>query len=453
MPARTTARAALWLSLTAVALSGCRNPKTDTAVDCASPEANAGVDMSAEVDDVISLTAVESQVCSRLTPNYTWSFESLPLDSQVDDSTFTDNNSESAVETSFEPDVVGTYVVSVTVDDGIETSAADLVVIDIVSGNERPVADCGDNLTGEVGDLLQLDGSDSMDPEGAALEYAWSLATVPAESAMTSNDLYDSSTDAPTLVPDAAGVYITSLIVSDGDQWSEPDYCSLTIGSGNESPYADAGDSKVYPPCVDNTIQLNGNGSYDPEGIELEYLWSVVTVPAGSIANDGDFDDPANGSPSFTWDRAGEYTFQLMVSDGETWSAPDLVAAEITDKADNEAPEANAGDDQSLSLSADCVSSSYEWTCEDCSESSVELDGSGSEAEDGDDITFSWTETSGDLEIVAPSSAFTSVNTPSMTATYGTSDSVSYTVELTVSDCELSDTDEVTVQISCTGEN
>ena len=75
--------------------------------------------MSAEVDDVISLTAVESQVCSRLTPNYTWSFESLPLDSQVDDSTFTDNNSESAVETSFEPDVVGTYVVSVTVDDGV----------------------------------------------------------------------------------------------------------------------------------------------------------------------------------------------------------------------------------------------------------------------------------------------------------------------------------------------
>ena len=453
MPARTTAHAALWLSLVALALSGCRNTKTDTAEECAAPEANAGIDMSAEVDDVIALSATDSQVCSRLTPNYTWSFESLPLESQVDDSTFTDNNSESAVETSFEPDVVGTYVVSLTVEDGVDTSAADLVVIDIISGNERPIANCGDNLAGDVGELIALDGSASHDPEGAALEYSWALATVPTESAMTSVDLYDSSTDSPTLIPDVAGVFIASLVVSDGDQWSEPDYCSLTINSGNEVPYADAGDSKVYPPCVDNTIQLNGNGSYDPEGIELEYLWSVVTVPTGSSAGDSDFDDPALGSPQFTWDLSGEYTFQLMVSDGETWSAPDLVAAEITDRADNEAPEANAGDDQSLSLSADCVSSSYEWSCEDCSESSVELDGSGSEAEDGDDITFSWSESSGDLDILAPSSAFTSVGTPTMEATYGSTDSLSYTVELTVSDCELSDTDEVTVEISCTGEN
>jgi hypothetical protein len=453
MAAPNIASAVLGFSLIAIALSGCRTDKRDTAEECGVPIANAGVDASSTVDNAVTLDAASSEICDRLSPTYSWSFESVPIDSQVDDSTFTDNNSDSAVQVSFEPDVVGTYVVSLSVNDGINMSASDLVVIDIVSGNERPAADCGDNLTGEIDEIIKLDGSASTDPEGSELEFAWSLATVPAESSLASTELFDASGPTPTLVPDVAGVFVASLIVSDGDQWSDPDYCSISVGSGNETPYADAGESAVYPPCTDDSVALNGYGSYDPEGVALEYLWSVVTVPAGSTATDSNIDDATLPNPLFTWDTSGEYTFQLMVSDGEIWSAPDLVALEIVDRDYNEAPEANAGDDQTISVSADCTSTSYVWACEDCSESSVDLDGSGSDAEDGDDITFSWTDSSGLLQIAAPNSAYTAVSTPSLEASFGSTTTTTYSVELTVSDCELSDTDSVDIEVSCTGES
>jgi hypothetical protein len=82
------------------------------------------------------------------------------------------------------------------------------------SQNQAPTADVSaDASTVDVGTQVTLDGSDSSDPGGDDLTFIWSLDT-PSGS---STSLSDPSAEQPTFTPDAAGDYIATLEVSDGD--------------------------------------------------------------------------------------------------------------------------------------------------------------------------------------------------------------------------------------------
>ncbi len=59
--------------------------------------------------------------------------------------------------------------------------------------------------------------------------------------------------------------------------------------------------------------QLDGSASYDPDYDMLDYLWTVESAPAGSVAG---FSDPYAMSPTFTPDFVGYYTLRLTVADG-----------------------------------------------------------------------------------------------------------------------------------------
>ena len=139
--------------------------------------------------------------------------------------------------------------------------------------------------------------------------------------------------------------------------------------------------------------------------------------------------------------------------DGTLWSAPDVVTYSIPDRSENLSPIANAGDDQTVDDSADCTGSSYtEYSCEDCDPEVLELDGSGSYDPNGDDITYYWSEASGELAISMPYSAFTEVTTPEMAADLSTTNTTVWTVTLDVADCAISSSDTITITYECTGE-
>lgn len=424
----------------------------DTAGACTGPSlTTVSEDQSLTLGSMASVEA-EGKVCEG-DVSYAWTVESVPVDSQIGTD---DLNVSEPPTATFTPDVVGTYVVSVSAEDATGTrSAAEFVVVTVTSGNAAPVADCGANLTGEEDQRVDFDGTGSQDPEGASLTYQWTLSAVPDCSTLTpgGNDIFNGNSASPSLVPDCSGVFMVGLAVSDGEQWSEPDFCTVTVTSGNQAPIADAGDSTTLSACTEQNYELDGFGSYDPEGSALTYQWSLLSAPSGSAASDTSFNDATLANPTFRWDVAGAYTFGLQVSDGELSSSPDVVTYTFVEETENHAPVANAGDDVTIDATTECSTASYVFTCDDCEAEEIDLDGSASDdPRDGDDLGFLWSESTGDLTIASRYSAVTTATTPSFPSEYDVTTTRTWSVDLTVSDCADSDTDSLTVTYTCTGE-
>jgi hypothetical protein len=445
------------LGLVAIfAIGSCTGPdneltQADQPDPCDGPTADIATPMiSIKLGETATIVGTGTVCAEKGDPIYTWNVDAVPQGSATATSSL---DLGKPTEPSVTPDMVGTYVVSLVVSDTAgATSATEYAVIEVSSGNAKPIADCGGNQVAEVDQRVDFDGSASADPEGAALEYRWTLTAVPDCSERLPSDIYNGATAVASIVPDCSGVFLAGLVVSDGENWSEPAYCSVSVAGENDPPIADAGDSATLAPCTDDDFQLDGFGSYDPEGEPLTYSWSVVSAPPGTDDEEYMFNDPTLPNPIFHWTATGEWIFLLQVFDGVQWSAPDIVTLTFVDESLNEPPIANAGDDKSVSVSPECDTSSYTWTCEDCPAKEVKIDGSMSDDPvDGDELDFHWVEVgSSDLDIVAPYSPVTEVVTPTFPATFGTTLTKTWTMELTASDCNAEDTDTMVITYTCT---
>ncbi|MBM4256908.1 MAG: hypothetical protein FJ147_13550 [Deltaproteobacteria bacterium] len=224
--------------------------------------------------------------------------------------------------------------------------------------NHPPVSNAGPDQTHTVGTTVQLDGTQSSDPDGQLLTFAWTLVSKPTSSTAT---LTDPTSPAPTFTIDVAGDYIAQLTVSDG-LLSSTD--TVTISTSNSAPIADAGNDTGGQ--VGTTITLDGSGSSDSDGNALTYQWTLVSKPATSSAT---LTDPTSVTPSFAIDVFGDYVVQLIVNDGTVNSAADTVTISTL----NSPPVAHAGADQSTHVNE-----------------TVTLDGTGSSDVDGNSLTYRW---------------------------------------------------------------
>jgi hypothetical protein len=440
---------------TMLSLFACGDEKVvDTATRCDAPVSSAGADVSGTLGALVTLDGSASTFCEKYADQvtFTWTFESVPAGSALDESALSDNRTATAVAPGFAPDAVGDYTLHLVVSDPDATSAEDVVVVHVTSTDNAPIADCGPNVEGKIGEAATLDGSLSNDPEGAELSFSWSLTDVPDCSTRSSSDIFNPGGPTPSVVPDCDGIYTVSLVVSDGVQYSEPDICTINVASSNRPPVADAGESEELGSCADNPISLDAYGSYDLDGDEITYQWTVIEVPSGSASTDTSFSDSTAADPKFTWDIPGSYTFQVQVYDGTDWSSPDIVTYLINEESENHRPSANAGDDVTIEAESDCEASSYVWTCADCEEQQLELDGSASFDPEGDELSYTWNEATGTVIFSSRYSALSSGVIPAQSATYGVATTMSLTVELSVADCQLSDNDTFTVSYSCTGQ-
>src|SRR5262245_46903798 len=139
-----------------------------------------------------------------------------------------------------------------------------------------------------------------------------------------------------------------------------------TVSNSNTPPIANAGPD-LGKVATGTLITLNGSGSSDPNGDSLTYSWTLLSKPAGSTAV---LNNPTSASPTFTVDRVGDYTAQLIVSDGKANSTPDTVLVTTN----NVAPVANAGPDLG-NVGPGAI---------------VTLNGSASFDPNGDPLTYSW---------------------------------------------------------------
>jgi hypothetical protein len=179
---RVMALPSLFLLASFVACGDKVEDSTETGVAVNTPpSANAGVDQTVSADGAVSLDGSGSYDADGDTLTYRWEFEHVPDDSTIQskEAPFSRNGSAEAATTTFTPDAIGTYVVSLWVSDGEEQSAKDYVVITTQTPDTLPVADAGDDVTVDVDAVVSLDGSGSYDPLGRAVTYAWTIVDTP----------------------------------------------------------------------------------------------------------------------------------------------------------------------------------------------------------------------------------------------------------------------------------
>ena len=289
--------------------------------DNETPVADAGPDLTATTGETVTLQG------SGYDPDgdplsYAWSIVGAPAGSVAA------LDAADTASPTITPDVSGDYVIGLTVDDGSNTSAMDIMTLtanDSAPANSAPVADAGADQSVSTGDTVTLDGSGSYDPDGDSLTWEWTLDSQPAGSSAT---LSAADTVSPTFVADVAGDYVATLVVHDGALSSTADTVVVTATDpvgGNTAPVADAGPDQSV--ITGDTVYLDGTGSYDPDGDTLSWQWSLVQAPPGSQAT---LDQATSASPSFVADLDGSYTVRLVVDDGQTQSLHDDVSITAT---------------------------------------------------------------------------------------------------------------------------
>ena len=299
-----------------VAYIDARNANLDVFVSTLSfnrpPVANAGPDQNIHANGLVTLDGSGSSDPDGNPITYAWSFLSRPPGSSAAFSNPT------VVNPTFVADQPGDYQVQLIVTDSFGgISQPDQVVISTL--NSAPIAEAGlDQAITLIGTTVQLDGTQSYDPDGDSITYEWTFASMPTGSNAT---LTNANTAAPTFLADVYGTYLVRLIVS--DPWTQSGDTML-VSFENVQPVANAGTSQSAH--VGETVTLNGSGSSDANGNPLTFSWAITSFPAGSAAA---IANPTAMNTTFVPDVAGTYVIQLVVNDGLLDSTPSTTQVQV----------------------------------------------------------------------------------------------------------------------------
>lgn len=262
------------------------------------PVAEAGPDQSVPVGTTVQLDGSASSDVEGSPLTFLWTLTSQPSGSTASLSDVTLVNPTLTV------DVVGSYVVSLVVNDGTDNSLPNAVLV--TAQNTRPVANAGLDQTVIPGETVQLDGSGSSDPESDPLTYQWTLLSRPVSSAAA---LSDATLSNPTFVADLDGTYLVELIVNDGTDHSVAD--SVSITATNPAPTLNPiGNQSVV---LGQTLLLTLSGS-DPNSDPLSFGATTIPLPANMTLNG------TTGALVFHPDetQVGAHVLTFFVSDGQS---------------------------------------------------------------------------------------------------------------------------------------
>lgn len=267
--------------------------------------------------------------------------------------------------------IVGQYTYQLKVTDNSGASSTAQVKITVVNApNIPPIADAGaDQTITAPANSVNLDGSGSSDPDGTISAYSWAKVSGPG--AIT---ISNSNTATPTVVGLQPGTYVFELTVTDNKGATGMDQVTVTVNPKpvlpNQAPVANAG-SNLTITAPANSISLNGNSSFDPDGTISAYSWREVSGPSTSAISGAN-----TATPGVSELVVGQYVFELTVTDNDGATAKDQVIVTVNPPVAkvNQSPTANAGADAtvilpvdtyvldaSLSTDPDGTISAYQW--------------------------------------------------------------------------------------------
>jgi hypothetical protein len=197
--------------------AGVASPPDTVTITCGAgnlaPIADAGLDRTEQLGTLVTLDGTGRDPNG--TPiTYAWRVVTQPSGSQAVLLTPTTKTP------SFTPQVPGPYTLALTVSDGALTSPADEVVITVTADNGPPIANAGPDQTVTTGQVVTLTGAGSTDPNDDPLTYSWRFQSKPDGSTAT---VAAATSVSPTFTADRAGLYVLSLVVSDGMRTSGRD--------------------------------------------------------------------------------------------------------------------------------------------------------------------------------------------------------------------------------------
>jgi len=182
-----------------------------------------------------------------------------------------------------------------------------------------PTANAGASvtLTDLDGDGTELVNLDSTGSSGNIVKYKWS-----EEDAVL-------GTESTLSYAFSEGIHLIILSVTNDCKATDKDAIYVNVlpfGENpppSQAPIANAGTDQTVLITKASAVHLDGSGSYDPDGDDLNYLWTSVDETITF--------DPDNRSvaPKVSLPAPGDYFFVLIVDDGVSYSKPDIVAITV----------------------------------------------------------------------------------------------------------------------------
>ncbi|MCZ0932737.1 MAG: hypothetical protein OXJ52_06270 [Oligoflexia bacterium] len=242
--------------------------------------------------------------------SYEWVLESLPENSSAQ--IYFPHNKQ----TSFYADVEGVYLVRLIVrSKDSQFSLPSYKVVRAKGANiNSPQANAGDDTAVIIGEDLDLTGSVTY-KGSESLSYEWRIESSPTES---HPQLTNPESLTPVFTADTEGDYLLSFQAQAGDLKGAPDFVKIVVG---KKPLALVADTSILA-LTDQDIPLDGSVSFDLEGLDLTYIWTVSQKPQGSLVK---ISDPLLPKAQFSANKQGEYTLQLVVKNSHFSSDPKTV--------------------------------------------------------------------------------------------------------------------------------
>ena len=188
-------------------------------------------------------------------------------------------------------------------------------------GSIPPVAKISGIRKGVIGQTIEVNGTDSFDPDGDSIKtYLWTFKDKPAGSSAV---ISDSNQSIASFIPDVSGNYLIDLVVSAGINNSVPATKKVEIRETNSKPVAVPGNDTVS--SLNIYFWFDGSRSYDNDGDMLTYQWVLESSPDGSKAS---IIQPESVQPQCRLDKAGDYVISLTVYDSIEYSDKAFITIE-----------------------------------------------------------------------------------------------------------------------------
>lgn len=162
---------------------------------------------------------------------------------------------------------------------GFKTDTVEKGTPGTVNSNGLPTAHAGPDQTGTVGQEVNFDGSDSIDPENQPLTYAWTFGDGAMDSVIT-----------PTHAFSIAGAYTVTLVVSDGVDSSSDTMNVVVQNAVTPAAIQPSSPSPASPEAGSGVVAPIGSCA----GLRIsEILPNPVGIDSGEfieLVNDGDED-------------------------------------------------------------------------------------------------------------------------------------------------------------------